>query len=627
MLTSKRPSRFARSLRQLTDRIGPRWTAQTIRARDWWAANKAARAASHVRRVKDWHILKWTWREFLRPRMPLSLLALVFMVVEALTVGAVSAMMRPLFDDFLVDGQQSHIAWIALAMGGLFILKGAAHFAHRTLIGWQAKLARLAAQKAVMRHLFVMDQGFYQGYAPGELIARVKGDTGAVGGLLSVLLVKLGRDATTAVVLFGVVLWTDWLWTLIALIVIPAIMYPLRRLQKLIRKRSRQVLEVNAAITNRLDESFHGIRAIQLAGTEDYEFNRFEKLKHNHLRKSIKVMLAKASVPLLMDVSLGIGMALVLFFGGMQIINGTHTVGQLMTFFTALGLLADPLRRLAVFSAVWQSKLAALERTHDLLQLVPVVRTTAETPFPVSDLPNLGMEFRDVSFRYGDNPVLEDISFQIEPGSTTAIVGPSGAGKTTVFSLMTRFFDPVSGAIRIGGQDIRSLDLHELRKLFAIVSQETALFDETIRENVLMGRKGISDAELAHALEAANVTEFLPMMSKGLDTLVGPRGSALSGGQRQRVIIARAVLSDAPILLLDEATSALDSRSEQLVQDAIAKVSRDRTTVTIAHRLSTVRRADTILVMQNGRIIERGTHDALLAARGFYSDMHEKQML
>ncbi len=558
--------------------------------------------------------------------MPFSLLALFFMVVEALAIGGVSAMMRPLFDDFLVDGQQDLIAWIALAMGGLFILKGSAHFLNRTLIGWQGKLARMAAQKRLMKHLFTMDQGFYQGYAPGELIARVKGDTRAVGGLLSVLLVKIGRYFTTAVVLFGVVLWTDWLWTLIALIVIPAIILPLRRLQKLIRKRSRQVLEVNAAITNRLDESFHGIRSIQLAGTESREFNRFDKLKLEQLRKSIKVMLAKASVPFLMDISVGIGMALVLFFGGLQIMNGTHTVGQLMTFFTALGLLADPLRRLAVFSATWQAKLAALERLYDMLHLVPRVRTTAEAPLPVSAIEDMTLDFHDVHFRYGDNPVIDGVSFHVPKGSMTAIVGPSGAGKTTLFALMTRFFDPVSGAVTLGGHDIRSFDLYELRKLFAMVSQETALFDETIRDNILMGRKGISDSALQEALEAANVTAFLPTMSNGLDTLVGPRGSALSGGQRQRVIIARAILSDAPFLLLDEATSALDSRSEELVQKAIETLSRDRTTLVIAHRLSTVRRADQILVMDRGRIIERGTHDALTAQQGLYAEMSIKQM-
>ena len=558
--------------------------------------------------------------------MPFSLLALFFMVVEALSIGGVSAMMRPLFDDFLIDGQQDLIAWIALAMGGLFLLKGIAHFIHRTLIGWQAKLAKLAAQKRLMKHLFIMDQGFYQGYAPGELIARVKGDTSAVGGLLSVLLVKIGRDLTTAVILFGVVLWTDWLWTLIALIVIPAIILPLRRLQKLIRKRSRQVLEVNAAITNRLDESFHGIRSIQLAGTEKREFNRFDKLKMEHLRKAIKVMLAKASVPLLMDISVGIGMALVLFFGGLQIMNGTHTVGQLMTFFTALGLLADPMRRLAVFSATWQAKLAALERTYDMLHLVPRVRTTCATPLPISAIEDMTLGFSDVHFSYGDNPVINGVSFHVPKGSTTAIVGPSGAGKTTLFALMTRFFDPVSGAVTLGGHDIRSFDLYELRKLFAMVSQETALFDETIRDNVLMGRKGISDNALQEALDAANVNEFLPKMSNGLNTLVGPRGSALSGGQRQRVIIARAILSDAPFLLLDEATSALDSRSEELVQKAIEALSRDRTTLVIAHRLSTVQRADQILVMNGGMIIERGTHEALTVQQGLYADMSVKQM-
>ena len=296
-----------------------------------------------------------------------------------------------------------------------------------------------------------------------------------------------------------------------------------------------------------------------------------------------------------------------------------------MSFFTALGLLVDPMRRLTVFAALWQAKLAALERTYDLLHTIPAVRTTTLAPVPLSNLNGLAITFQNVGFSYGKDSVLSDVSLRIPEGRTTAIVGPSGAGKTTLFSLMTRFFDPSSGSIMLGDQDIRALDLHELRSLFAVVSQETSLFDETIRDNILMGRTEITDADLQRALEAANVAEFLPMLSHGLETLVGPRGSGLSGGQRQRVIIARAILRDSPILLLDEATSALDSESEALVQQSLEQLSQSRTTVVIAHRLSTVRRADQILVMEHGRLIERGTHETLMKRNGLYARMCAKQ--
>lgn len=576
-------------------------------------------------RRKDWIISRWLWSEFLRYRMKFSLVALVFMILEAMSVGAISYLMRPLFDDLLVTGEQDQVIMIALAMGFLFVVRGLAHFLHRIIMNWQGQLATMEAQKRIMRHLYTMDQGFYKVHGPGNLISRVSADTAAVGGVLSELMVKLGRNGTTVIVLLAVAFWTEWLWTVIALICIPLIVIPVRLLQNLIRRRSRQVLETNAALTKRLDESFHGIRTVQLTGTEDREFQRFERLKKLYLRKSVQAVVAKSTIPLLLDVSAGIGMAMVLFFGAMQIISGTHTVGQLMSFFTALGLLVDPMRRLTVFAALWQAKLAALERTYDLLHLTPAVRTTTLTPVPVSNVKNMEIEFQNVEFSYGTDSVLKGISLHIPAGRTTAIVGPSGAGKTTLFSLMTRFFDPSAGFIILGDQDIRAFDLHELRSLFAVVSQETALFDESIRDNILMGRTDVPDLELQGALEAANVAEFLPMLPHGLDTPAGPRGSALSGGQRQRVIIARAILRNTPILLLDEATSALDSESEALVQQSLERLSQTRTTVVIAHRLSTVRRADQILVLERGRIIEQGTHKTLLKRNGLYARMCAKQ--
>ena len=439
------------------------------------------------------------------------------------------------------------------------------------------------------------------------------------------MLIKLGRDGATVIALLTVAIWTDWLWTIIALTAIPVIFIPVRLIQILIRKRSRQLLEANASLTKHLDESFHGIRTIQMVRIEDRELDRFNKLKNLQLQKAIQAMIAKASIPLLMSISAGVGCGLVLFYGGLQITDGTRSVGQLMSFFTALGLLIDPMRRLAVFSATWQSKLASLERTFDLLQINSGIKTRSGKVTAVSQLSDMSIVFKNVSFKYNSKPIVNSVSFRAPTGKITAIVGPSGAGKTTIMSLMTRFVEPDFGSIEIGGVDIRDLNLAALRGLFGVVSQETALFDDTIRDNILLGRTDISKERLEAALDYSNVVEFLPKLEHGIDTLVGPRGSALSGGQRQRVIIARAILSDAPILLLDEATSSLDSRSEELVQQSLDRLSQVRTTIVIAHRLSTVRNADQIIVMNGGCIVEHGTHEYLWHQQGLYFNMCRTQ--
>jgi subfamily B ATP-binding cassette protein MsbA len=319
----------------------------------------------------------------------------------------------------------------------------------------------------------------------------------------------------------------------------------------------------------------------------------------------------------------GVGLMAVIVYGGSEIIAGEKTIGQFMTFFTAMGFAFDPLRRLGAISGLWQIAAAAIERVKELLD-APVILASAKNPVPApKDTPEVALD--KVTLAYGDTTVLHNLSLIAEPGKTTALVGASGAGKSTIFNLLTRLVDPQSGSVKINGVATTDMTLDDLRGLFSVVTQEALLFDETLRENILLGRTDVSDAQLKTVLEAAHVADFLPNLLDGLETKVGPRGSALSGGQRQRVVIARALLRDTPILLLDEATSALDAQSEHIVQEALNKLSAGRTTIVIAHRLSTIRGADKIIVMDRGRVLDQGSHKELLDRGGTYADLYRLQ--
>jgi ABC-type multidrug transport system fused ATPase/permease subunit len=352
---------------------------------------------------------------------------------------------------------------------------------------------------------------------------------------------------------------------------------------------------------------------------------RYRKAQNKFLGAQIRSQTASAAIPALIDFVAALGFAGVMLYGGMQILAGEKTLGEFMSFFTAMALVFEPLRRLGSVSAQWAQARASLERMLLLLDVAPTLLSPAN-PKP---LPNAGaglrLELRNVGFAYSDLPVLVDASLIAEAGQTTALVGPSGAGKTTVFHLLSRMADPQTGQVLLGGTDIRDLDLRDLRQQFSVVSQESALFDEPISANVRMGAKDHSPEGLARALRDANAEEFVERLPLGAESPAGPRGSALSGGQRQQIAIARALLRDAPILLLDEATSALDSQSERLVTDALARLAAGRTTLVIAHRLSTILQADKIVVMNKGRIVDQGRHEELLARGGLYADLYRLQ--
>ncbi|NOX40863.1 MAG: ABC transporter ATP-binding protein [Alphaproteobacteria bacterium] len=571
------------------------------------------------------HFARWLWRAYFRQHLAIIIVASVFMVIEGSSLGAISYMVRPMFDTVFVSGNVEAIIWVGAIIFGVFLARSITGFGQRVLMAYVGLKASAQMQVDLVRHLMKLDSVFFQDNAPGALIERVRGDTQAIQAAWSIAVASLGRDIISLITLLAVAASIDWIWTVIALASIPILVFPVVILQKIIHKSTQKARVAAALISTRLDEIFHGMNQIKLNTLEDQQDKRFAKTLDGFLRAQIKSQAGSAGVPALMDIVAGLGFFGVLVYGGIQIMDGQKTIGEFMSFFTAMALIFEPLRRLGNTTGLWQAAKASLERLYAIFEEKPGILSPAK---PVANSNKLGhgdIRLSDVSFSYGDQPVLDQISFVAEAGKTTALVGASGAGKSTVFNVLTRLIEPTTGDVSVGGVTVSSLNLADLRGLFSVVSQDSALFDETMQDNILLSRPDASEAQLAVAADAAFVTEFSEKMPLGLKTPAGPRGSNLSGGQRQRVAIARAILRDSPILLMDEPTSALDAQSEAAVQKALDGLSDGRTTLVIAHRLATILHADKIIVMDKGRVVDHGTHKELLSRGGLYASLYKLQ--
>jgi subfamily B ATP-binding cassette protein MsbA len=433
------------------------------------------------------------------------------------------------------------------------------------------------------------------------------------------------RQGFTAVGLLVVVFYRHWKLALIAIVVLPAAVAVVSHLGKKMRLTSHKLQIKMADINNLLYEKISGIRIVKAFCAEKLEIERLADVLSQYLKSALYAARINAFMSTLSEVLGGIGIAGVVWYGGYEVIHGVTTPGTFMSFITALLLLYEPLKRISKYNIKLQQALAAADRVFEILDTQADI---TETPEAINLLPiKDAIVYRDVCFRYDGETVLHKINFTAEVGKVTAFVGLSGAGKTTVLSLVPRFYDPYAGSILIDGTDIRDVTFRSLRAQIGIVTQEVILFNDTVANNIAYGAGNYTDEDVMRAARVANADEFIANLPEGYQTMIGERGTRLSGGQRQRIAIARAILKNPPIIILDEATSSLDSESEKFVQEAIANLMQDRTTLVIAHRLSTINRADTIIVLDQGRIVERGTHRELLEKNGIYARLYETQMM
>ncbi|WP_374300101.1 ABC transporter ATP-binding protein [Paracoccus sp. (in: a-proteobacteria)] len=560
-------------------------------------------------------LLRRFWTDYLRIHRGSMAGAFVLMTLEGSTLALISWMLKPLFDRVFVGKEEGAIWWVGGAIMAIFLLRATTLIASRSLLSRISLGISTTMQRDLLSHIMTLDGRFFQQNPPGAMIERIQGDTIAVQGVWANLITSATRDAISLVMLFAVAVSIDPTWTLAALIGAPILIAPAALVQRYIRRKVRQNRADASARATRLDEVMHGIASIKLNRAEAHQTERFARITARIQKTQVKVTAMSSLIPALTDIVTGIGFVAVLALGGREVMEGQRSIGDFMSFFTALALAFQPMRRLGGLAGTWQTAAASLERIYQVIDTRAGITSGRRTQPPEST----EIRLEDVWLSYDGKPVLQGLTFSAPAGRTTALVGPSGAGKSTVFNLLTRMVDPDRGRITLGGVPVRDFDLGVLRDQFSTVTQDSALFDETLRDNILMGRPDAGETALAQAMDAAHVSDFVSAMPGGLDSPAGPRGSALSGGQRQRIGIARAILRDAPVLLLDEATSALDTASERLVQGALETLSQGRTTLVIAHRLSTIRDADKIVVIEQGRVVEEGSHAQLMAQEGAYA--------
>ncbi|MBP6951701.1 MAG: ATP-binding cassette domain-containing protein [Alphaproteobacteria bacterium] len=569
-------------------------------------------------------LVKRLWCEHIKPYRWYICAGLLCMAIAAMTTAMLAKMLQPLFDDVFVARNEDMLFQVALLVFGIFVLKGFSSFGEAVSLIYVGQKIIGDIQRRLFDHFIGADLAYFHARSSGELVSRVTNDVNLMRNAVTTALTGMGKDSLSLFFLIGLMFYQDWLLASLAFFIFPLALLPIVKIGQKMRKVSFNTQEEMSAFTILLHQVFQGMRIVKSYAMENYEQTRAHRLINSLSRLNIKGGRVRSASHPIMETLGGIAIVIVILYGGAQVIAGNRTTGTFISFITALLLAYEPLKRLANLNANLQEGLAAAWRVFQAIDLKPTVVNAPKAQH--LKITKGQIIFNQVGFSYPNGKrALQNISLDILPTQRVALVGPSGSGKSTLLNLIPRFYDVTEGAILIDGIDLRKVTLDSLRSQIALVSQEVILFDDTVKANIAYGRLGSSEKDIFHAAKAAGAHDFIMQLPEGYDTLVGEQGIRLSGGQRQRLSIARAMLKNAPILLLDEATSSLDTESERHVQTALNRLMDGRTSVVVAHRLSTVIDADSIYVIEEGGVTEKGTHQQLLENNKTYARLVELQ--
>ena len=561
--------------------------------------------------------------EFVKPHWPRLLGAMACMICAAGLTAAMAYMIKPVVDDIFMAKDMMKLKLLPFFIVLLFAVKGACEFGQGYLMNYVGLRIIKELRDRLYGHIQTLSLSFFHRHDTGLLMARIMNDVGVVKESVSSAVTGVIKEFFTVLFLLGLVFYQDWKLALIAIIVLPFATLPIIRFGRRMRKVSTWCQEIVATVNSLLHETFTGTRIVKAFGMEDYEKQRFFEKTLLWFKYELKAVTVRCLSSPVMALLGGIGIAIVIFYGGHEVISGRSTPGTFFSFIAAVMMLYDPMRKLSPLNNTIQEGVAAVVRIYDILDTESDIK---DRPNALKLKPGLHtVSFKNVSFKYEDALVLKNIHLEGKTGRVIALVGMSGGGKTTLVNLIPRFYDVTDGAVCIDGLDVRDLSLASLRSQIGIVTQDPILFNDTIRNNIAYGNLDAPESDIMEAAKAAYAYDFIQVFPEGFDTMVGEKGVRLSGGEKQRICIARALLKNAPILILDEATSSLDTESEQAVQRALDNLMKGRTTFVIAHRLSTIRHADRIVVIVGGRIVEEGRHEELLAKQGEYHKLYAMQ--